>query len=95
MPFGALIAKQHFTAAGLGTYDANADKSYYTLCDIGPYGICPECNGHPISTNDEYIKDDNWHQTNFNVYTLNPNAVKKVTVTTTCKRCGGKGIVKL
>ncbi|MEP7164588.1 MAG: hypothetical protein ABI741_07835 [Ferruginibacter sp.] len=86
---------KHFTAAGLGTYDADADKSSYRLCELGPYGICPECNGHPLSSSSEYIKDDSWHQTNFNVYKRDPNALKKVNVTTTCKYCKGKGVVRL
>ncbi|MBC7912901.1 MAG: hypothetical protein H7Y07_02155 [Pyrinomonadaceae bacterium] len=84
-----------FTAAGLGTYDADAEKLNYVLCDLGPYAICPECDGHPFKTSTQYIKDDSWHQINFNVYKMDPNAVKKIDVTTTCKRCLGKGVVKI
>ena len=85
---------RHFTATGLNGYDADASNLDYSLCETGPYMICPACGGHPTSTRTQYVKDDAWHQTNFNVYKSDPNAVKQVQVTTTCKRCGGKGVVR-
>jgi hypothetical protein len=85
---------KHFTARGLYHYDADAHRIDYSLCETGPFVICPKCDGHPTSTSTQWIKDDAVHQTNFNTYKRDPNAVKQVQATTTCDRCRGKGYVK-
>lgn len=92
--WGFDCAAKSFTAIGPNVNEKNCKSNDYTICKFGPYVMCPECGGNPKSSKTEYVKDDAWHQTNFNVYKSDPNAVKKVEIITICRRCKGEGVIR-